>query len=274
VAGFLSYLLAQLRGYLGARQGGAVSPPVAGGGTEGLAPSPSTVASGVEVAPEVPAELPGQAPAAPDFFLSSVELAAIMPRLTAGPLMTYLPFLTAAMQEFAVTSPLRAAAFLAQVAEESAGLTAWSENLNYGAPGLLATFPSHFDAQTAAAYARQPERIANRVYANRMGNGDEASGDGWRYRGRGPIGLTFADNYREYGVALGVDLLGNPDLAATPAVGFRIAGRYFAVNGCRELADDGTDAAFIVITRRVNGGLTGLASREAYYARAREVLGA
>jgi putative chitinase len=203
--------------------------------------------------------------------LSPEALQAIMPHLPASKLDLYLPLLAAGMAEFAIDTPLRAAAFVAQLAHESSELREWSENLNYSAAALLTAFPTHFDAATAAAYARQPQLIANRVYANRMGNGAEESGDGWRNRGRGPIALTGADNYREYGAALGVDLVGNPDLAATPAVGFRIAGRYFAVNGCNELADAGD---FTTITRRINGGLNGLADREMYYTKAKEVLGA
>jgi putative chitinase len=208
-------------------------------------------------------------------FLAMEELRAIMPNAPAVRLAVCFSPLVAAMDEFAIDTPLRAAAFLAQLAHESSELRAWEENLNYGAPGLLATFPTHFeDLAVAAGYARQPERIANRVYANRMGNGPEESGDGWKYRGRGPIELTGLDGYRGIGAALGVDLVGNPDLAATPECGFRIAGHYWLVNGCNELADLDSPGAFEGITRKVNGGLTGLASREAYYARAKEALNA
>ena len=233
-------------------------------------PSSGDVVQAGSVAPAVP-----EAPAGAGrtvLPILPVELSRIMPSLPEAKVSLYLPPLNAAMYEFGVTTGLRAAAFLAQLAHESSELRSWTEDLNYGAPGLWATFPSHFGSLAeAATYARQPERIANRVYANRMGNGDEASGDGWRYRGRGPLELTGLDGYRGIGAALGVDLVGDPDLAATPEIGFRIAGHYWRVNGCNEKADAGN---FEAVTRAINGGLNGLASREAYYARAREVLGA
>ena len=99
------------------------------------------------------------------------------------------------LPKYDIVTPKRLAAFLAQTAHESAGFTAVRENLNYSAQGLMKTWPARFNQTTAAAYARQPEKIANKVYANRMGNGDEASGDGWRYRGRGLIQFTGKANY-------------------------------------------------------------------------------
>lgn len=96
------------------------------------------------------------------------------------------------------------------------------ENLNYSAQGLRATFGKYFSAADAAAYARQPERIANRAYANRMGNGPESSGDGWKYRGRGYCQITGHDNYAKFGTLLGVDLIGNPDLATRPEIAGKV----------------------------------------------------
>src|SRR4051812_47110415 len=113
-------------------------------------------------------------------------LKAIMPNLPAVKRAAYLQPLNEAMREYDITNEARAAAFLANLAEESRELNAFTENLNYTASGLLKTFKHYFTPALAASYAHQPERIANRVYANRLGNGDEASGDGWGYRGRSP----------------------------------------------------------------------------------------
>ena len=122
-----------------------------------------------------------------------------------------------AMAEYGITTPARQAAFLAQVAHESARLGVLEENLNYSAEGLVKVFPRHFPTLKAAAlYARQPEKIASKVYANRLGNGDEESGEGWLYRGRGLIQITGADNYRACGTALGLDLIASPEKLTIP----------------------------------------------------------
>ena len=122
-----------------------------------------------------------------------------------------------AAMAFYKLSPVRAAHFFAQTAHESGNFKAFSENLNYGAAGLRGIFGKYFPTDAIAAqYERKPEKIANRVYASRMGNRDEASGDGWKYRGRGLIVTTGKENYGNCGSHLGVDLLGNPDLLATP----------------------------------------------------------
>jgi putative chitinase len=180
-------------------------------------------------------------------------------------------YLLAAMAEFGITTPQRQAAFLAQLAHESGEFTRWEENLNYSWHGLRKVFPKYFPANDLAkAYHRQPERIANRVYANRMGNGGPLSGDGWRYRGRGPLQLTGKANYKKFGDLLGVDLISHPARAASPEVGFRIAGAYWRENGLNELADKGE---FKAITILINGGLNGLEHREAYYERLKSALG-
>jgi len=269
---FFDDLVSAAAGILQRIFGNGASAPLDTADARSTPPSSVEVVQAGSVAPAVP-EAPAGAGYPDVFMLPLPALGQIMPHQREGVLAAYLPYLTGAMVEFAIDTRLRAAAFLAQLAHESAELREWTENLNYSAAALLATFPTHFDAETAAAYARQPERIANRVYANRMGNGPEESGDGWRYRGRGPIELTGLDGYRGMGAALGVDLVGNPDLAATPRVGFRIAGRYWATHDCNRLADSADQAwAFQAITRAINGGLNGLASREAYYAKAREAL--
>jgi putative chitinase len=200
------------------------------------------------------------------------ELRQIMPSLSASTSAQYTPFLQQAMNEFAINTYLREAAFLAQLAHESMELKAWQENLNYSAQGLLKTFPKYFkSADLANAYARNPQKIANRVYANRMGNGDEASGDGWRYRGRGPIQLTGKNNYQTFGRTLNLDLVGDPDSVGTPEVGFRVAAAYWASNKLNPLADQ---QKFQQISAIINGRdpAIGLDDRLKYYARAKQAL--
>ena len=201
-------------------------------------------------------------------MLTFDALHAIMPRANAS---VWAPALEDAMAEFDIASPVRAAAFLAQLAHESSELTRLAENLNYSVEGLLKTFGKYFSPTLALSYAREPERIANRVYANRMENGDEASGDGWKYRGRGPIQLTGRENYRKAGAALGADLVANPDSVIAPLVGSRVACWFWSNRKLNALADVGD---FLQITKRINGGVNGLAEREAYWRRAKQALGA
>lgn len=161
--------------------------------------------------------------------------------------------LARAMERHGITTPRRAAHFLAQIGHESASLSRLEENLDYSAARLREVFPSRFDATTARAYARQPERIANRVYANRMGNGDEASGDGWTYRGRGPIQLTGRANYRRMARITGLPLEAQPALAAEVAAGALIAAAWWQDAGLNTLADTGD---ILDVSRRVNLGTT------------------
>src|SRR5574342_430275 len=179
--------------------------------------------------------------------------------------------LDAAMTRFEIEGPTRQAAFLAQLAHESGELRHWSESLNYSWPRLRQVFPKYFKTDAEAqAFDRQQERIANRVYGGRMGNGPEASGDGWRYRGRGPIQLTGKDNYRACGTGLGVDLLARPEMLEAPETGCLAAAWFWVKNGLNALADTGD---FVAITRRINGGLIGLEERRAFWERAKAVLG-
>jgi len=179
--------------------------------------------------------------------------------------------LDAAMRRFEISTPARMAAFCAQLAHESGQLQRWTENLSYRWERLRQVFPKYFPSDAEARpFDRKPERIANRVYANRMGNGPEASGDGWRYRGRGPIQLTGKDNYRACGQGIGVDLVDDPDLLATPEPGCLAAAWFWARNGLNALADAGD---FVTITRRINGGLNGLAERREFWERAKAVFG-
>lgn len=170
----------------------------------------------------------------------------------------YGPPLLRAMRAANIGTGLRQAHFLAHALHESALLSRVAENLNYSAAGLQATWPRRFDAETARQYARQPERIANRVYADRLGNGDEASGDGWAFRGRGLIQITGRANYRECGDWMGVALEDDPRLAEEPEFAARTAAWYWITRGCNALADaDDVEA----VTRKINGGTHGLAER-------------
>ena len=164
--------------------------------------------------------------------------------------------------KFGINTPLRVAHFLAQCGHESGGFRVTSENLNYSAKGLNGIFRKYFPTEaSAAAYARNPQKIANKVYANRMANGNEASGDGFRFRGRGYIQLTGRDNYTQFGKAIGVDIPSNPDLVASKYA-LASAAWFWSKNGLNKLADGGaTDAVVTSVTRRVNGGTIGLADR-------------
>jgi putative chitinase len=166
------------------------------------------------------------------------------------------------VQKFELNTPLRLAHFLAQCGHESGGFKATSENLNYGAKGLLGIFKKYFPTEAKAKeYERKPEKIANLVYGGRMGNGPEASGEGWKFRGRGYIQLTGKQNYTSFDAVVPEDILANPDLVASkyPLLS---AAWFFHKNGLHKIADGGaTDAVVTSVTKRVNGGTIGLADR-------------
>jgi putative chitinase len=164
--------------------------------------------------------------------------------------------------KFGINTPLRVAHFLAQCGHESGGFRVTQENLNYSAKGLNGIFKKYFPTEASAVpYARQPQKIANKVYANRMANGSEASGDGFKFRGRGYIQLTGRDNYTQFGKAIGVDIPNNPDLVASKYA-LASAAWFWSKNGLNKLADAGAgDTAVTSITKRVNGGTIGLADR-------------
>jgi putative chitinase len=163
--------------------------------------------------------------------------------------------------KFEINTPLRLAHFLAQAGHESGGFKALNENLNYGAKGLLGTFKKYFTPDTAALYERKPEKIANLVYADRMGNGNKASGDGWKFRGRGYIQLTGKDNYSAFDKTVDENILENPDLVATKYP-LASAAWFFHKNGLQKIADEGaTDTVVTKVTKRVNGGTIGLPDR-------------
>ena len=163
--------------------------------------------------------------------------------------------------KFGITNTLRLAHFLAQCGHESGGFRAVSENLNYSADGLKKIFPKYFPGNLNESYARQPEKIAARVYGGRMGNGDEASKDGFRFRGRGYIQLTGKANYTSFDKFVEDDILSNPDLVSTKYP-LASAAWFFNNNKLWSICDQGaTDAVVTSVTKRVNGGTIGLADR-------------
>jgi putative chitinase len=176
------------------------------------------------------------------------HLRQIMPNLATAKRNLYLPFLRAAMRDHEITMPLRAAAFLAQISHESAELK--------------------FMQELWGPTAQQKKYEPGTELAKTLGNTEK--GDGFRYRGRGPIQITGRANYKKYGDLLGVDFVGNPDLAAQPEYAFQTAGLYWKTHNCNELADVGD---FIAITKKINGGTNGLPDREKYYETAKKVLG-
>jgi putative chitinase len=201
--------------------------------------------------------------------MTPAELRRILPLAGAAADVFAAP-LTAAMERFEINTPARQAAFLAQVGHESAHLTQLSENLNYSESGLMKTWPARFPTSVIAEqYQRKPEKIANRVYANRMHNGDEASGDGWRYRGAGLIQLTGKENHLAAALYFDKPLEEIGDWLRTPEGASLSAAWFWKANGLNELADAGDQEA---ITRRINGGTLGLKDRIALFDRAQEVL--
>lgn len=166
-----------------------------------------------------------------------------------------------ALKAFGINSKIRLAHFLSQASHESGNFLFTTENLNYSATALVGTFPKYFTSETALSYARQPEKIANHVYANRMGNGDENSGDGWKFRGRGFIQLTGFNNYNAFDATVHDDVIKHPELVATKYA--LISGAwFFQVNKINQVSDLGASVAVVeAVTKRVNGGLNGLHER-------------
>tara|TARA_R110000868_G_scaffold7731_4_gene40994 strand:+ start:1454 stop:2281 length:828 start_codon:yes stop_codon:yes gene_type:complete len=166
-----------------------------------------------------------------------------------------------AAKKFNITNPLRLAHFLAQCGHESAGFKAIQENLNYSADGLKKIFPKYFPGNLAEGYAKNPEKIASKVYGSRMGNGDETTKEGYKFRGRGFIQLTGKDNYTKFAKFIGEDTVGNPDLVATKYP-LASAAFFFDSNKLWDICDKGADDATVTaVTKRVNGGTIGLADR-------------
>lgn len=162
--------------------------------------------------------------------------------------------------KFGFDTPVKLAHFLAQCGHESGGFKLVTENLNYGAKGLLGTFKRYFPTEEKAKlYERKPEKIANLVYGNRMGNGPETSGEGYKYRGRGYIQLTGKDNYKAFDAVVTENILENPDLVATKYP--LLSAAWFFHKNCLRRCKDATDATVTDVTRCVNGGTIGLPDR-------------
>ena len=184
-------------------------------------------------------------------MLTIEQLQAIMPLLPAAKRTTYFPFLTAAVSEFGIDQPARTAAFLAQLAHESAQFK----------------FMEEIWGPTAAQRRYEPpDKLATNL-------GNTEPGDGFRFKGRGPIQVTGRANYHRFGDLLGLDLVATPAQAASPEVAFRIAALFWSKKGLNELADRVTPEAFREITRRINGGFNGLAERQRFYETAKTILG-
>lgn len=232
------------------------------GETSNNQPAPTSPVSAV-VSPIPPAEF---------VIITVLQLKDILTNAIDEHVEKYTPALNAEMQKYEVHSPIRVAHFIAQIAHESGSFRYSSENLNYSAKALRAVFGKYFPTdEMAEAYARQPEKIANRVYASRMGNGDEASGEGWKFRGRGLIQLTGKENYTNCGNAIGRDLLSNPDQLATDPYAAVAASLWFWNSRSLNTHADNDDVN--TVTRRINGGLNGLDDRVSYLNKAKAVLG-
>ena len=166
------------------------------------------------------------------------------------------------LPKYEINTKERIACFLSQCGHESGGFRLTQENLNYSAKGLMGIFKKYFPTQALAdAYARKPEKIANKVYGNRMGNGPETSGEGFKFRGRGYIQLTGKQNYTAFDAAVPDDILANPDLVSTKHA-LASAAWFWKKNGLNLIADTGSSTEVVTkITKRVNGGTIGLADR-------------
>jgi putative chitinase len=175
---------------------------------------------------------------------------------------------------FSINTPMRLSHFLGQCAHESGNFKFTSENLNYSTKGLIATFPKYFKQPgLAEAYARNPERIASRVYADRMGNGSEGTSDGWKFRGRGYIQLTGKSNYMAFDAFVNENILSEPDLVAKkyPLLS---AGWFFHKNKLNNISDKGmSEQVILELTKRINGGTNGLQDRIKYTTKFGKLLG-
>ena len=177
--------------------------------------------------------------------------------------------LTTTFTSFGINDVRKQSAFIGQCAHECNHFKVLEENLNYRAETLQKLFGHKFQPNEFALYAHNPEKIANRIYSNRMGNRDEMSGDGWRFHGRGCIQLTGHDNYWHFGQAVQKDFVQEPQLVATPMYACLSAGWFWNTHGCNELAESEN---WVGLTKRINGGTFGLEERKALMAKAYSVL--
>lgn len=191
-------------------------------------------------------------------------LQAVFPKTKKDTLQLYIEPLTDVCKYYDMTeSPKRLAAFIAQIGHESGGLSTILENLNYGAKGLMTTFKKYFPTEELAKqYERKPEKIANRVYANRMNNGDEASGDGWKFRGRGLIQITGKYNYTKLSEDLGISIDETVAYLETPAGATSSAGWFWHKNKLNDYCDRDD---FVGLTKKINGGTIGIEDRKHHY---------
>lgn len=204
-----------------------------------------------------------------DFILTQDQLEDLIPK---NPYVEYwYSALSQCLPDYDINTPRRVAAFIAQCSHESGGFKFLSENLNYRAESLMRVWPKYFkDLATAKRYAHNPERIANRAYANRMGNGNESSGDGWRFCGRGLIQLTGKDNYQAFADSIETELEDIPHYLATFEGAVQSACWFWETNNLNKWADAGD---ITTLTKKINGGTLGLDDRMKHYAHALHVLG-
>lgn len=188
----------------------------------------------------------------------------LCPKTKQSVLETYIEPINTAAEYYEMTAnPARLAGFLAQIAHESGGFNFVKENLNYSAKGLMGTFKKYFPTEAIAKeYERKPEKIANRVYANRMSNGDEASGDGYRFCGRGLIQLTGRANYTKFAQDLGMSIEDTVAYLETPNGAVASAGWFWDNNNLNQYCDSGD---FVMLTKRINGGTIGIEDRKHHY---------
>lgn len=174
-------------------------------------------------------------------------------------------------KKYDLTTKQRINYLFAQIGHESNGYTVFEENLRYSAKRLMEVWPKRFpNLSIANQYANNPMKLANKVYANRMGNGDEASGDGWKYRGRGPIQITGKSNYQAISKIIGQDFVNNPDLILDPNYLFESACAFWKMNNLNLICDSGN---FILLTQKINGGTVGLEDRRNWLKRVENILG-
>jgi putative chitinase len=174
-------------------------------------------------------------------------------------------------ETYSINSIYEITHYMSQMNIESRYFSVFEENLNYSSKRLLEVFPKYFKPSNVALYANKPQKIANRVYANRYGNGDENSGDGWKYRGRSPIQITFKSNYRDCGKDLQIDLVNNPDFAITIQCGITISGWFWNKNGINKIISFSPESVSKV-TLVINGGSNGLDEREKEFDRIKNIL--
>jgi putative chitinase len=202
------------------------------------------------------------------FTLTEEMVTALLPK--AKDIKEWHAAMTELFPQYGIDTPQRIAGFIAQCGHESAGFTVLEENLNYSEKGLMATFPKYFRDRSPAAYERKPEAIANVVYANRMGNGSEKSGDGWKFRGRGVIQLTGFENYTNFAKAVGKDVDQVIKYLGTKKGALHSACWYWDSRNINATADAGD---IVKMTKLINGGTIGLEDRKKHYEHALEILG-